>query len=261
MDKKILLIGDENGFMVRAIVKGLTDADFEVHTTKTNVTEIDREIGEEGINLILMYLEDEMDNVSETLIYLKDYVSNSDETVLLFMVGDEMQLNGISRYIPSKFMAGTYCRPINVKELTAQMDAVIERASVQEERKRILIVDDDGVMLRTLKDLLEKKYTVFMANSGMNALTFLAQNKVDLILLDYVMPVVDGPKVLEMLRSEPATAGIPVMFLTGKGDKESIMKVVNLKPEKYLLKTMPPGQLMWNIDRFFEQQKMQSILS
>ena len=69
------------------------------------------------------------------------------------------------------------------------------------------------------------------------------------------MPITTGPQVLEMLRSEPSTSDIPVMFLTVKSDKESVMKVVALKPEKYLLKTMPPAELIANIDEFFEKQK------
>ena len=94
-----------------------------------------------------------------------------------------------------------------------------------------------------------------MASSGMNAITFLAKNPVDLILLDYEMPVASGPQVLEMIRSEPATSSIPVMFLTSKSDRESVLKVVSLKPEKYLLKTMPPEELIANIDDFFEKNR------
>ena len=74
------------------------------------------------------------------------------------------------------------------------------------------------------------------------------------------MPVTTGPQVLEMLRSEPSTSGIPVMFLTVKSDKESVMKVVSLKPEKYLLKTMPPAELIANIEEFFEKQKVKNYL-
>ena len=94
-----------------------------------------------------------------------------------------------------------------------------------------------------------------MANSGMNAITFLANNKVDLILLDYEMPVVSGAKVLEMIRSEIATEDIPVMFLTSKSDKDSVMQVLALKPEKYLLKTMPPEDWLSNIRAFFESKR------
>ena len=122
------------------------------------------------------------------------------------------------------------------------------------------MVDDDGTMLRTIKTWLSEKYQVFMANSGMSAITFLAKNPVDLILLDYEMPITTGPKVLEMLRSEVATSNIPVMFLTNKSEKESVMQVLALKPEKYLLKTMPPEELIASIDEFFEKQKLKAYM-
>ena len=77
----------------------------------------------------------------------------------------------------------------------------------------------------------------------------------DLVLLDYEMPVCDGRQALEMIRSEETTAGIPVMFLTGRGDRESVKKVMDLKPEGYLLKTMPEESIKKMIDDFFEKRK------
>ncbi len=133
------------------------------------------------------------------------------------------------------------------KELNVLLRSVLRRLK----KKKILIVDDDPTMLRMIKSLLGEKYLVYVAGSGMNAITFLATNRVELILLDYEMPVISGAKVLEMIRSEVSTQDIPVMFLTAKNDKESVMQVLALKPEKYLLKTMPPEEWMQNIDDFF----------
>ena len=89
----------------------------------------------------------------------------------------------------------------------------------------------------------------------MNAITYLAKNKPDLILLDYEMPVITGAKVLEMIRSEVATASLPVIFLTSKGDKQSVMEVLKLKPEGYLLKTMTPGEILQALEDFFVKRK------
>ena len=93
-----------------------------------------------------------------------------------------------------------------------------------------------------------------MANSGMQAITFLGKTPVDLILLDFEMPVVDGPKVLEMLKSDSATNTIPVIFLTGKNDKESVSRVVALKPAGYLLKTISKEDLLQEMEKFFAKQ-------
>lgn len=87
------------------------------------------------------------------------------------------------------------------------------------------------------------------------AIKYLALNRPDLWLLDYEMPVVDGRQVLEMIRTETEFTDIPVIFLTSKGDRESVMNVMSLKPEGYLLKTMEPAQIVKAVDEFFEKQK------
>ena len=93
-----------------------------------------------------------------------------------------------------------------------------------------------------------------MANSGLQAIKWLGKNKADLILLDHEMPVTSGPQVLEMLRSDHETAAIPVFFLTGKSDKASVMQVVDLKPEGYLLKSvMDRIELLEKLDKFFRR--------
>ena len=88
---------------------------------------------------------------------------------------------------------------------------------------------------------------------------YIADNTPDLILLDYEMPVISGPQVLEMIRSESKVDGIPVIFLTGKGDRESVMKVLAMKPDGYLLKSMERAKLLAAIDDFFEKQKYQKL--
>ena len=155
--------------------------------------------------------------------------------------------------VPEEAIHKVMLRPLNVNDLVSELDEAIKLGTEAEARKKILIVDDDPTMLRMIKSLLGEKYLVYVAGSGMNAITFLATNKVDLILLDYEMPVISGAKVLEMIRSEVSTQDIPVMFLTAKNDKESVMQVLALKPEKYLLKTMPPEEWMQNIDEFFSR--------
>ena len=118
-------------------------------------------------------------------------------------------------------------------------------------KKKILIIDDDGAMLRMMRTWLSVKYRVYMASSGKIALSFLAQTPVDLVLLDYEMPVMNGPEVLKEIRNTQDIKDLPVIFLTAKDDKDSVMKVVSLKPEKYLLKSMPKEKLISAIDDFF----------
>ncbi len=83
---------------------------------------------------------------------------------------------------------------------------------------------------------------------------YVADNQPDLILLDYEMPVTSGPQVLEMLRSEPKTAKIPVIFLTCKGDRDSVVQVLALKPEGYILKSSGRDKLVESVGSFFMKQ-------
>lgn len=117
------------------------------------------------------------------------------------------------------------------------------------------MVDDSGAVLRNVKSWLEDKYRVILANSGAMAIKYMATNRPDLVLLDYEMPICDGKQVLEMIRAEHDFEDIPVIFLTSKSDKDSVLSVSSLKPEGYLLKSLAPIQIIRAIDDFFEKQK------
>jgi len=254
MDKRVLLIGGGKSFMVTSIAKELKECGFEVIQTNPDVTAIERI--ENKPNVYLIYIDD-MEDMMEVLVYIRDRYIEDDLSISV--IGSPDEITKITSRISEDRVAAVFERPVNVKELGQKMLKVVEQEDVRLQKKKILVVDDDGTMLRTIKSWLSAKYQVFMVNSGMAAITFLAKNQVDLILLDYEMPVTTGPQVLEMLRSDNSTSDIPVMFLTVKSDKESVMKVVSLKPEKYLLKTMPPAELIANIDEFFEKEKIKKF--
>ena len=61
----------------------------------------------------------------------------------------------------------------------------------------------------------------------------------------------NGPAVLKRMREDPFLAKVPVMFLTGKGDRESVMTGISLKPEGYILKSVGPDEVRANIAEFF----------
>ncbi|MCR5107652.1 MAG: response regulator [Lachnospiraceae bacterium] len=249
MEKKVLLIGEPKSFMVNSIVNGLKKSGYEVPVVAPDINEISRNIDASRIWIFYFDGKDEYSN--ELFIYLKDSIEEND--IFFYAIGTDDELADIQVTIKTG-IRGIFSRPLNVKLVVEEMNRVIDEGSKAEEKKRILIIDDNPTTLRMMKNLLSEKYNVFMVNSGMNGITFLAKNEVDLILLDYEMPVTSGPQVLEMLRSEEGTRDIPVMFLTAKGDKESVLRVVGLKPEKYLLKSMPAEELLKNIDEFFEKR-------
>ena len=111
------------------------------------------------------------------------------------------------------------------------------------EKKSILVVDDDPMMLKLIKEQLKDIYSVATAINSSIAFKFLENKRTDLILLDYEMPGENGAQVLEKVRSNEATAQLPVIFLTGMNDREKIKRVLELKPQGYLLKPIDREKL------------------
>ena len=120
--------------------------------------------------------------------------------------------------------------------------------SIDNSRKHILVVDDNMLMLRNVKRLLEKNDQVSIAKSGEHAISLMKKIKIDLVLLDYEMPGWDGKKTLEAMRQNPALAEIPVVFLTGISEREHIVKVLLLNPAGYLLKPTNKERLIETIE-------------
>ena len=247
MEKRVLLIGLEKSFMVNAIEKGLQKEGYEVVRVRPSVLEI-KEIANRP-ELYILYAGE----LTKAYVDLFEYLNQTLDTgdFMLYLIGKQDELDFTLQFIAKSKIQEMYLRPLDVKLLAQDLDMVVDYSEVADHlKKKILIVDDDGTMLRMMKTWLSVKYHVYMASSGKIALSFLADNPMDLILLDYEMPVLDGPAVLKEIRDSETLRDTPVIFLTAKDDKDSVMKVVKLKPDKYLLKTMPKEKLITAIDEF-----------
>ncbi len=106
----------------------------------------------------------------------------------------------------------------------------------EDRRKHILFVDDNPLLLRSMKTLVGNKYRVSIAVSASQAFELMQKDRPDLIFLDCEMPVIDGKMMLQMMRAKPEYAEMPVVFLSGIAEKEYIKKTLLLKPADYVLK-------------------------
>lgn len=145
--------------------------------------------------------------------------------------------------------------PIEGENAMDEVKEYLEKRKVSNAKPKILVVDDSITLLQHMKELLGADYDVMLVESCIAAIRSITLNRPDLILLDYEMPVCDGKQALEMFRSEQAIADIPVIFLTGRNDPESVKNVMALKPAGYLLKHLKSEDIKKNIDFFFEKQK------
>ena len=112
----------------------------------------------------------------------------------------------------------------------------------------VMVIDDNAMTLRSMKGLLEDEYNVMIANSGPKAFKMMERGIPNIILLDYEMPEMDGRMVLQMLRSNPMFASIPVIFLTGVNDRDHISAALALRPSGYLLKPVAKARLLSTIE-------------
>lgn len=106
-----------------------------------------------------------------------------------------------------------------------------------DEKKTILVVDDHPINVDVLCSILGDEYNIMIATNGAQALD-LATQQPDLILLDIMMPDMDGYEVCRRLKSAPAISGIPVIFVTGKDDPDDEIKGLSLGAVDYFIKPM-----------------------
>lgn len=246
----ILLVSETKNFIVASIVKQLKSQDYNVIEVGFNPSEIEKV--RYNLKLVLICAE-ELFLKTKGITQIKNKAL--EENIPIFVLGDVEQIREIENIIPAQFIKKIFLRPVNVGEVVGAIDKYLQE-DTSDVKKKILVVDDSGDMLRNVKGWLQDKYQVVLANSGAMAIKYLAMTPPDLVLLDYEMPICDGRQVLEMIRAESDFSDVPVIFLTSKNDKESVMKVSALKPDGYLLKTMEPQQIVQAIDDFFAKKKL-----
>lgn len=131
----------------------------------------------------------------------------------------------------------------------------------QTENSLILIVDDTPHNLQVAGEILGRQgYGIVLAQTGIEALAFVEKKKPDLILLDIMMPEVDGFKVCQTLKENIETRSIPVIFLTAKAQVEDIVKGFELGGADYLVKPFNDRELVARVKSHLELVRLHQIL-
>ncbi len=242
-------------FMVNALVNNLKSAEYTIQEVNLDIKNIVTH--EDEVDAFILFADAEIIEKQSTLVYLKDLCV--EKSKLMILIGSKEEIDEVSSIIPPHLLADTIERPLDMNTFIEKLDNLMNEKEIEGRKKSILLVDDDASYIQLLHEWLKDNYRVGMAKSGMQAITWLARNNVDLILLDYEMPVTSGLQVFEMLKSESFSKDIPVMFLTSKKDKESIMKVMALKPAGYMLKDINKAQLLANLSKYFIKEEYNKL--
>lgn len=122
--------------------------------------------------------------------------------------------------------------------------------------KHILLVDDNTTNLKMAGQVLQPYYQVSMAKSGKQALAFLKKSIPDLILLDLLMPEMDGYQTMEEIKLNPATANIPIIFLTADKQRESEIKTLQLGALDFITKPFEEEVMLSRIEKVLMMDEM-----
>jgi sigma-B regulation protein RsbU (phosphoserine phosphatase) len=170
------------------------------------------------------------------------------------------------KLVPSHFAEGGLFRPIGTRESSPEKPAESEAIStpaiqapqlIQPDHGNLLVVDDIAENRDMLGRRLEKQgYTVTAAENGRRALEVLKEKEFDLVLLDIMMPEMDGIQVLERLKSDPDLRHIPVIMISALDEMKSVVRCITIGAEDYLPKPFDPVLLRARIGACLEKKRL-----
>ncbi len=240
--------------VVKGIERKLTDLDFKVTTVSERLDDHMEHSGGRAALFILYLTGDIAEDSAQRAQLFRLCGIAEDKKQKILLIGEERSYEDLMNHLPALRSYAWINRPVNMELLEQTVFRVVDNIdpasgeTIADKKPRILIVDDDPSYAKMVREWIKDKYRVDIVTAGMQAITFLLKVRetepINMILLDYEMPVVDGPQVLQMLRQEPQTANIPVVFLTGIGTKEAVGRVMELKPDGYVLKSTTREDLL-----------------
>ena len=252
MKRTILLVSEERGIVWKGITKALEEEEFTVIT----INDTREEILEHRADSKLMLYYPSGDNDHTKLISTMLTEMCRDDNKILCLAGDPLDIEAALKTHDKGYIRSIYTRPIDLKRMAADMLDYFDMVSEYARTKTILVIDDDADFLAIIEDWLSESYNVECSRSGPSGLGYIDKKRPDLILLDYEMPGMNGDQVMQRIRSNPVNKRVPIIFLTGKNDKDGVLKLLEQKPDGYLLKSMPKEELLDSLDRFFSGTTM-----
>ncbi|QWV98385.1 hybrid sensor histidine kinase/response regulator [Geomonas nitrogeniifigens] len=127
-------------------------------------------------------------------------------------------------------------------------------------RQTVMIVDDTPANIEILSESLGDDYELFFATSGLDALELIRADKPDLILLDIMMPGMDGFELCAILKGDPSTRDIPVIFVTAMIEEEQEIKGLELGAIDYLTKPISPHIVRARVKNHLELKRYRDLL-
>lgn len=246
--KKILLIGELNETL-HSLNECMSDS-FKVQMCSVNEKDIKDMIRIIRPVILVINVYDVSDNTTMVFDMLKKKYGHMPLVVIgIADIEENFKeiLTGFSKalFLARPIMANDVlaaCKGLLYEDGEGQLPVIEQRQNssivTSDNRHRILVVDDNALMLRKVKKMLEDDYDVSIVNSGEKALRLLVTNPPELVLLDYDMPGINGKETYEKMKENEVTRFIPVIFLTSVAQRKQAVDILKSQPSGYILK--PP---------------------
>ena len=229
----VVIIGATEGVVLKGIERKLQNSGMEVRFAGTDSEQVKGHAGNTDVYVI--YLSPEVISRGKLLSEVDRIVREGSRKTVV--IGEKLEQEDFRKAYPDMRVFRWVDRPVDMDRFLSDVREAVKHSGKSNEQKHILIVDDDPTYAQMVQLWLKDTYKTSVVNAGKDAVGFLEDQSVDLVLLDYEMPEMNGPKVLEKIRKEESTRNLPVVFLTGKNTKEDVTSVFALKPDGYILKT------------------------
>jgi CheY-like chemotaxis protein len=144
---------------------------------------------------------------------------------------------------------GYLAKPVDKETLVNKVREICDSREIKQDKKTVLMIDDDMSYLKQVNSLLKDNYNVIMINSAKLALNYLISHTPDIILLDYQMPLYNGANVMNMIQKNNPNKRIPVIILSSALNREALADCYAYSPAGYLVKPASKEVLIDNIEK------------
>lgn len=256
MNGKNILVVDDDSMSLKLAQFILTQNSFSVQTASSGEACIEILKSAGSVDLVLLDIEMPGMNGVETLEKIREDSAIAG-TKVIFLTACEF-----SRYAAEAErlnVSAFISKPLYSVEIMERVKSVLQSGAAAS-REKILVVDDDPMTLKFTQHMLGKAYDVECASSYKEAFVCLANELPSLILLDFMMPGMNGLELLAEIRKIKGCADLPVVFLTGENDRETEIQVFRAGALDYIQKPIVAEVVHERIKRILSLRKLQESL-
>ncbi len=257
-EKLKILVADDSLSYRMTIQELLEDNDYDVLVAQDGKEALDQIIENRPDLVILDVIMPKMDGI-KVCNHIRNNQRTSSIPIIMLTAKDDSE----DKILGLESGADDYLtKPFNEEELLAKLQSLLRLRNLQGKSfstKSVVLVADDSLTVRMeLQDLLDEDgYKAIAVEDGQEALEAVNRYLPDLVILDVIMPKMDGIEVCRKVKNNPATQQIPVVIITSKTDIDDKIRGLNAGADDYLFKPYNPKEFTAKVNALFRMKKMQ----